>query len=48
MGIYYGDGKGLDCCNIFAKVFDEDLELLKTLGDDIWQHGSREVTFEVL
>src|ERR1700750_2771310 len=48
MGIYYGDGKGLDCCNIFAKVFDEDLELLKTLGDAIWRHGSREIAFDIL
>src|ERR1700761_5223879 len=46
MGIYYGEGKGLDCCNIFARVFEEDLELLKTLGDTIWKHGSREITFE--
>jgi len=46
MGIYYGEGKGLDCCNIFAKVFDEDLNLLKTLGDSIWKHGAEEILFE--
>lgn len=46
MGIYYGEGKGLDCCNIFAKVFDEDLPLLKMLGEEIWKHGLKELTFE--
>jgi hypothetical protein len=48
MGIYYGEGKGLDCCNIFAKVFDEDFDLLKTLGLSIWKHGIQEFTFEEL
>jgi len=46
MGIYYGEGKGLDCCNIFAKVFDEDILLLKTLGESIWKHGAQELIFE--
>lgn len=44
MGIYYGEGKGLDCCNIFAKVFDEDLEVLKELGTYIWKNGGVEIT----
>jgi hypothetical protein len=48
MGIYYGEGKGLDCCNIFAKVFDEDFDLLKTLGESIWKHGIQELTFDRL
>ncbi len=48
MGIYYGDGKGLDCCNIFAKVFDEDKSLLTTLGDNIWKNGIKELKFEQL
>ena len=48
MGIYYGEGKGLDCCNIFARVFDQDLELLKSLGDKIWRNGVQEITFERL
>ncbi|MEO6304212.1 MAG: DUF3830 family protein [Bacteroidia bacterium] len=48
MGIYYGEGKGLDACNIFAKVFDEDLEALKNLGDNIWKNGTQEITFETL
>jgi Protein of unknown function (DUF3830) len=46
MGIYYGEGRGLDCCNIFAKVFDEDMGLLKQLGEDIWKNGAQELTFE--
>ncbi|HAM99092.1 MAG TPA: hypothetical protein DCQ26_10835 [Marinilabiliales bacterium] len=48
MGIYYGEGKGLDCCNIFAKVFEEDMNLLKMLGDNIWKFGAQELTFEKL
>ena len=48
MGIYYGEGKGLDCCNIFAKVVDEDMELLKNLGESIWKHGEQELCFEKL
>ena len=48
MGIYYGEGKGLDCCNIFAKVFDEDMSLLKELGEQVWKQGMQELTFEKL
>ena len=48
MGIYYGDGKGLDCCNIFAKVFDEDLAQLQELGNQIWRQGEQELMFERL
>lgn len=48
MGIYYGEGKGLDSCNIFAKVFDEDMELLKALGNHIWKNGVLELTFDKL
>ncbi len=46
MGIYYGEGKGLDACNIFAKVFDEDKLFLKQLGNDIWQKGGQKLRFE--
>ncbi len=46
IGIYYGEGKGLDSCNIFGKVFTEDLPLLKALGDSIWKDGTRELRFE--
>jgi len=48
MGIYYGEGKGLDCCNIFAKVFEEDMLLLKELGETVWKQGMQELTFEGL
>jgi hypothetical protein len=48
MGIYYGEGRGLDCCNIFAKVWDEDMDLLKTLGDSIWKQGAEDIRFEPL
>lgn len=48
LGIYYGDGKGLDSCNIFGKVFHEDLHLLKKLGENIWKHGAQELAFEIL
>ncbi len=43
-GIYYGEGKGLDACNIFAKVRKEDLDKLTGLGHDIWKNGAQELT----
>ena len=46
LGIYYGEGKGLDACNIFAEGLDEDLPLLKELGEEIWKQGAQQVTFE--
>lgn len=48
LGIYYGEGKGLDCCNIFAKVVAEDLHKLKELGDRIWKDGKQTLTFQHL
>ena len=48
IGIYYGEGRGLDSCNIFAKVFEVDMEMLQQLGEDIWKKGSREIRFEKL
>ena len=46
LGIYYGEGKGLDACNIFAKVLDEDMPLLKLLGEEIWRRGEQSIIFE--
>lgn len=46
-GIYYGEGKGLDAANIFAKVADEDLEKLKDLGSSIWKSGAQEITVTI-
>ena len=43
-GIYYGEGKGIDACNIFAKVVEEDRDLLQELGNGIWKFGSKELT----
>lgn len=48
IGVYYGEGKGLDAANIFAKVFEDDLPLLKALGEKIWLQGEQELTFEKL
>ncbi|KAA5532184.1 DUF3830 family protein [Taibaiella lutea] len=48
MGIYYGEGKGLDSCNIFSKVFDEDKEALASLGNHIWKSGVCELSFSSL
>jgi hypothetical protein len=42
-GIYYGEGKGLDACNIFAKVIESDREKLIQLGNDIWKNGGQEI-----
>lgn len=44
-GIYYGEGKGLDACNIFAKVMEADAQKLIDLGNDIWKNGAQELTF---
>jgi hypothetical protein len=46
LGIYYGEGKGIDSCNIFGKVHSEDLDKLRKLGDDIWRYGEQELIFE--
>jgi Protein of unknown function (DUF3830) len=46
MGIFYGEGKLLDCGNIFGKVIEEDLPLLQRLGDNIWREGVQELHFE--
>ena len=46
-GIYYGEGKGLDACNIFAKVIDKDKQKLANLGNNIWKNGSQELTISL-
>jgi len=43
-GIYYGEGKGLDACNIFARVIESDKQKLIDLGNRIWKNGSQELT----
>lgn len=48
MGIFYGEGKLVDCGNIFGKVVDEDMALLKDLGEKIWMQGEQELQFEKL
>lgn len=45
LGIYYGEGKGLDAANIFARVADEDAEKLRRLGNRIWKQGALALTF---
>lgn len=47
-GIYYGNGKGLDACNIFAKVIDSDKQKLSELGNYIWKYGSQELTVSLI
>ncbi len=47
-GIYYGEGKGLDACNIFAKVLDEDKQKLIELGNFIWTKGPQKLTITAL
>lgn len=46
LGIFYGEGKLVDCCNFFAKVYDEDIALLQELGNKIWQEGFQQIDFE--
>jgi hypothetical protein len=47
-GIYYGNGKGLDAANIFAKVADADLQKLIDLGNNIWKNGAQEITIRTI
>ena len=47
MGIFYGEGKLLDGGNIFGKAAEEDMPLLKTLGEQIWKEGGQSLTFEL-
>ncbi|RTL56096.1 MAG: DUF3830 family protein [Sphingobacteriales bacterium] len=48
LGIYYGEGKGLDAANIFAKVAEEDAEKLKQLGNQVWRKGETSLTFSII
>lgn len=47
-GIYYGEGRGLDACNIFAKVIESDKQKLIDLGNNIWKNGSQDLTISLL
>ncbi|MBK8555209.1 MAG: DUF3830 family protein [Lewinellaceae bacterium] len=47
-GIYYGDGKGLDACNIFARVIESDKQKLIDLGNSIWKNGSQDLTISLI
>jgi hypothetical protein len=47
-GIYYGEGKGLDACNIFARVIESDKQRLVDLGNSIWKNGSQELTISLI
>jgi hypothetical protein len=48
IGILYGEGKLLDCGNIFGKVKPEDLEILKKTGNDFWLNGKQNIRFEAI
>lgn len=48
LGIYYGEGRGLDACNIFAKVIESDKQKLIDLGNCIWENGKQELTFSLI
>lgn len=47
-GIYYGEGKGLDACNIFARVVETDRQKLMDLGNQIWKNGSQDLTLSLI
>jgi hypothetical protein len=47
-GIYYGEGKGLDACNIFARVMQSDQQKLIDLGNSIWKNGAQELTISAI
>ncbi len=46
MGIYYGQGKGLDACNVFAKVKPIDQAKLEILGRQILESGRIDLEFK--
>jgi len=46
IGVYYGEGKGLDAANIFARVQPQDAEALRQLGEKIWKEGMQELRFD--
>jgi len=48
MGIYYGNGKGLDAANVFARVVDSDSQKLAELGNKIWKNGCQTITLAAL
>ena len=48
MGIYYGEGRGLDACNIFARVVENDRQKLADLGDSIWKNGAQDLGFSLV
>ena len=48
MGIYYGNEKGRDAANIFARVVDSDADKLTRLGNKIWKSGSQQITIAAL
>jgi hypothetical protein len=48
LGIYYGQGRGLDACNIFARVAEEDRQRLFELGEQVWKGGAQELRFELM
>src|SRR4030095_16338188 len=47
-GIYYGEGRGLDAANIFARVSDADRKKLEELGESIWKNGPQQLRIEAL
>ena len=47
LGICYGQAKPIESCNIFGKVFEDDLQLLKVLGQTIWRYGELNLSFEI-
>lgn len=45
--VSYGQAKLFDCANIFGKVFPEDENKLKDLGNRIWTEGKQSVKLAV-
>ena len=45
LGLFYGKGALIDCGNVIGKVRKEDMSVLKSWGQDIWQNGSQKLSF---
>ena len=48
LGIYYGEGRGIDAANVFAQVIEEDKHILRELGNNIWKNGEEELLFSAI
>lgn len=47
LGVYYGEGKGLDAANIIGMVAENNRPALLEIGKRVWKNGSEKFRFEL-